>query len=323
MLKRLLRILVLGAVLFLVDVSTAQGDALPDSAYIIGVNGHAQKHSLSCEARSAADLATYWGIRIGENEFLQALPKSENPDSGFVGNPNAAWGSIPPHSYGVHAGPVADTLRLFGLQAEAQNNLSWDDLRSQIQAGNPVIVWVIGQMWGGTSRQYTTPDGSTAMVAAFEHTMILTGYNQATVQVVDAYSGQYQTYSLSTFLHSWAVLGNMAVFASRQEEVVTDLSVETHMDTYTVQPGDYLIALAPRFGTSWETLAQLNNISYPFVIQPGQELKLPVQEAHETPSEVAQPAPTPATVNFNVNFVVCLPMVQRMIEPNVLPSQSQ
>ena len=145
MLKRLFRIVALATLLILVDVSTAQGDDLPDSAYISGVNGHAQKHSLSCEARSAADLATFWGIRIGENEFLEALPRSDNPENGFVGNPNDAWGNIPPHGYGVHAGPVADTLRHYGLQARRYNNLSWDDLRAEINAGHPVIVWVIGQ----------------------------------------------------------------------------------------------------------------------------------------------------------------------------------
>lgn len=321
MLKRLVRILALAALLFLVDGSAAQGDALPDSAYISGVNGHAQKHPLSCEARSAADLATFWGIRIGENEFLQALPKADNPDSGFVGNPNDAWGSIPPHSYGVHAGPVADTLRAFGLQAEALNNLSWDDLRSQIYAGNPVIVWIIGQMWGGSSEHYAAPDGSTVRVAAFEHTMILTGYNQDTVQVVDAYSGHYQTYNLSTFLHSWSVLGNMAVFTSLEAEAEPVPPAETHADTYTVQPGDYLIALAKRFGTSWEMLAQLNQIGFPFVIQPGQQLLLPFQEAHETVGEATESVPAPITVNFNVNFIICLPMVQRTIEPNLFPSQ--
>lgn len=317
MVKRLLRILALAALLFLVDVSVVHGDALPDSAYISGVNGHAQKHSLSCEARSAADLATFWGIRIGENEFLEALPRSDNPDSGFVGSPDNAWGNIPPHGYGVYAGPVADTLRTFGLQAEAHNNLSWDDLRAQIYAGRPVIVWVIGQMWGGTTTEYTAPDGSTSRVANYEHTMILTGYNQDTVQVVDAYSGQYQTYWVSTFLHSWAVLGNMAVFTSLDTEILANPPVDTHTDTYTVQSGDYLIALARRFSTSWEKLAEINSIGYPFVIHPGQELKIPSDEAQQAEIVVSQPATTAKTANF----IVHLPIVQRMTDLNMLPGE--
>jgi uncharacterized protein YvpB len=320
MLKRFLIILALTTLLFLVDVSGARGDALPDSVYISGVNGHAQKHSLSCEARSAADLATFWGIHIGENEFLEALPRSENPDSGFVGDPNDAWGRVPPRSYGVYAGPVADTLRHFGLQSEAHNNLVWDDLRFEINAGRPVIVWVIGQMWGGTSVRYTAPDGSSSRVANFEHTMILTGYNHDTVQVVDAYSGQYQTYWLSTFLNSWGVLGNMAVFTSLEAVVKTEAPAETHADTYTVQPGDYLIELAHRFGISWETLAQLNNIGYPFVIQPGQQLHLPGVAAPEAISQIVQPAPARKSVNYNLHFIIRLPIVQRLVSADALPS---
>jgi uncharacterized protein YvpB len=319
--KRIFWFLAVAAMLFLVDVSAAQGDTQPESSYISGVNGHAQKHSLSCEARSAADLATFWGIQIGENEFLEALPKSDNPDSGFVGNPNDAWGSIPPRSYGVHAGPVADTLHSFGLQAEALNNLSWDDLRAQIQAGNPVIVWVIGQMWGGTSEHYMAPDGSTSRVANYEHTMILTGYNQDTVQVVDAYSGQYQTYSLSSFLHSWEVLGNMAVFASLEAGHVADVPVEPPTDTYTVQPGDYLIELSKRFGTSWVELAQLNQIGYSFVIHPGQVLQVPGSDAHEPAVEVVQPEPVQKTVNYNLSCIIRLPLVQLLVTPSMLPPQ--
>lgn len=313
--NRITRILALAALLFLVDVSAAQGDTLPESAFISGVNGHAQKHSLSCEARSAADLSTYWGVQIGENEFLDALPRSDNPESGFVGSPNDVWGNIPPHGYGVYAGPVADTLRSFGLNAVAHNNLSWDDLRSEINAGRPVIVWVIGQMWGGTSVRYTAPDGSSSQVAYFEHTMILTGYTRDTVQVVDAYSGLYQTYWLSTFLNSWAVLGNMAVYTSLEAtvetekpvETSTETPIETSAETYTVQSGDYLVALAKRFGTSWEELAQQNSIGYPFIIYPGQALRLPGGEMNKAVSEVTSPPPTQKVVNF----IVRLPIINR------------
>ena len=311
MMNRLFRIFALVTLLILFDVSTAQGDSLPESAYISGVNGHAQKHSLSCEARSAADLATFWGIRFGENEFLQALPRADNPEKGFVGDPDDTWGYLPPQGYGVHADPVADTLRGYGLEAEALNNLSWDDLRAEINAGHPVIVWVIGQMWGGMTVDYEAPDGSTARVAAFEHTMILTGYNQDTVQVLDAYSGLYQTYRLSTFLNSWAVLGNMAVFGSREVSNQDEPAPEAHAESYTVQPGDYLVALAKRFGTTWQELAQLNSIGYPFTIHPGQELRLP-GGLEDGADLVPEPVPVelPPT-NKVVNFQACLPLVQR------------
>src|SRR4030043_2470593 len=144
--KRLFRIFALVISLTFIHTSPARGDSLPDSAYIPGVSGHAQGDSLSCESRSAVDLAAYWGVSLGEAEFLQALPRADNPDEGFVGNPSDAWGNIPPKGYGVHAGPVAEMLQEFGLEASAHRELGWDDLREEIKAGNPGIGGVIGQM---------------------------------------------------------------------------------------------------------------------------------------------------------------------------------
>jgi len=315
--KRLFHIIALVTWLILVDFSSARGDSLPDYAYISGLSGHAQRYSLSCEARSAADWAAFLGVKFGENEFLDALPNSDNPDEGFVGDPNDTWGHLPPHGYGVHAGPVAETLRDFGLKAEAHTDLGWDDLREEIYAGRPVIVWVIGAMWGGSAVEYEAADGSTSRVAAFEHTMILTGYSSDSVQVVDAYSGQYQTYWLSSFLNSWAVLGNMAVFGSGEVSSQDEPLPEAHGESYTVQKGDYLIALAKRFGITWQELADMNAVSYPFTIFPGQVLQLPGGEAQEAePISGSEPEPEPAlpaAAIKEVNFRLRLPIVQRNV----------
>ncbi len=315
--KRFLLIVALVTLLILADVSAAQGNSLPDSAYISGLVGHAQGYNLSCEARSAADLAAFWGINIGESEFLQALPRTDNPEKGFVGSPNEAWGYLPPHGYGVHASPVAEILQSYGLEAIGLSNLSWDDLRWQINGGNPVIVWIIGAMWDGSPVEYEASDGSTTIVAAFEHTMILTGYNQDSVKVVDAYTGQYLTYPLNTFIKSWDVLGNMAVFASLPASERDEAAAESPAESYTVQPGDYLIALAKRFNTSWLELAQLNSINFPYTIHPGQVLSLPRSAPPVTePAPEATPAPEPvpaepAQKDKVVNFEIRLPIVHR------------
>jgi uncharacterized protein YvpB/LysM repeat protein len=329
--KRLALIVALVTLLILVDVSAAEGNSLPDSAYISGLTGHAQSYNLSCEARSAVDVAAFWGLSIGETEFLQALPHSDNPEKGFVGNPNEAWGYLPPHGYGVHATPVAEVLQSYGLEAIGLSNLSWNDLRAQISAGNPVIVWIIGAMWDGTPAEYEAQDGSAAIVAAFEHTMILTGYNQDSVQVVDAYTGQPQTYPLNTFIKSWDVLGNMAVFASLPVSEQNDAPAETTTESYTVQPGDYLIALAKRFNASWLELAQLNSIEFPYTIHPGQVLNLPKNTqpvAEPAPEPTSEPAPEPvaepasnATISTEkvVNFIARLPLVHRTYAVQIVP----
>jgi uncharacterized protein YvpB/LysM repeat protein len=270
----------------------AQAEALPETVYISGVAGHPQTYSLSCEARSAADWAAFWGVTFTEAEFLAALPRSDNPDTGFVGKPTDPWGYTPPKSYGVYAAPVAATLRSYGLQAEARRGLAWDDLRAEVAAGRPVIVWVIGQMWKGYPYSYTPSDGQTVTVAAFEHTMILVGYDAQQVQVVDAYSGRAQTYALTTFLTSWATLGNMAVMGGKTD-MATPTAPAPQERTYTIQSGDYLVALARRFDTTWQKLVELNNIPYPYTIFPGQVIRLP-------PTVQQPPLPTPTPVNHIV-----------------------
>lgn len=44
--------------------------------------------------------------------------------------------------------------------------------------------------------------------------------------------------------------------------------------TYTVQPGDTLSAIALRYGTTWQELAEKNGIKNPNLIYPGQVLKI-------------------------------------------------
>jgi uncharacterized protein YvpB len=124
------------AVLLLGVLSFAPAHA-PEEAYITGVVGHAQIYSLSCESRSAADWAAYWGVNINETEFLNGLPRSDNPNEGFVGDPNDSWGSIPPNSYGVHADPIAELLRAYGLDAHADTGLSWEEVQTEVAQADP------------------------------------------------------------------------------------------------------------------------------------------------------------------------------------------
>ena len=290
--------------IILLPFQWVSADAIPDRAYIEGVEGHRQSLSLSCEARSAVDWAAYWGVKIGEKRFLAKLPRSKNPDKGFVGNPNDAWGNVPPASYGVHAQPVADLLQAYGLQAEAGRNLEWEDLQKEIAAGRPVIVWIIGQMWEGNPVEYTAPDRHKTVVAPHEHTMILIGYEPGKVYVVDAYTGWTQSYPLRTFMRSWKTLGRMAItggaplpeatpeavqetpavispsvylpFVLRQVATKpVEQDVPRAKKTYIVRRGDYLADVARRFGVNWRDLARYNGIEYPYVIYSGQVLQIP------------------------------------------------
>lgn len=204
--------------------------SLPQQALIKGITGRKQTLSLSCESRSAVDWAAYWGVKIGEKKFLNKLPRSDNPEVGFVGNPNDAWGNIPPASYGVHAKPVAALLQQYGLDAQARKHMGWEELKAEIAAGHPVIVWVIGQMTGGKAEKIKTKDGKWVTVAKQEHTMLFIGYDAKKVYVIDPYTGNNQTYTRSTFMKSWSVLGNMAITGQLRKEALKTSAVPASLN---------------------------------------------------------------------------------------------
>jgi subtilisin-like proprotein convertase family protein/uncharacterized protein YvpB len=187
---------------------------LPPSASINGMSGQDQLFKLDCESRSAVDWANYFGFTIDEIDFLNHLPGSNDPDAGFVGNPNGVWGNIPPNDYGVHASPIAGLLHNYGMTATSFKSLHWDDLRAEIASGHPVIVWIIGDNFknivNGTPHYYTAAStGNTTIVAPFEHTVILVGYSSSTVTVLNG--ARFMDVSLTQFLDSWSVLDFMAV----------------------------------------------------------------------------------------------------------------
>ena len=99
------------------QVLVIPGQSAAAEGKVLSVAGRAQALPLDCESRSAVDWAAYFGVSIGELDFLGKLPESDDPDAGFVGNAHGSLGQTPPGDYGVHAGPVADLLRAYGVSA--------------------------------------------------------------------------------------------------------------------------------------------------------------------------------------------------------------
>jgi hypothetical protein len=167
---------------------------------------------LSCESRSAVDWARYFGVFIGEYDFFNRLPRSDNPEAGFVGSVYGTWGQIPPNPYGVHAEPVAGVLRDLGLSAYAHKKMSWDAVRAEVAAGRPVEVWIVGAanlVSGAYPVYYTAQDGHFSVVSRYEHTVLVIGYTPSEVILLNG--GSVITRPLDTFLDSWSILRNMAL----------------------------------------------------------------------------------------------------------------
>jgi len=184
----------------------------PEASLIENIEGHKQAMSLDCESRSAVDWAAYFGVQIDEMEFVGKIPYSDNPEKGFTGDIDGDWGHLPPGPYGVHAGPIADVLNQYKLNAIAKKGLTWENIKAEISAGRPVITWVVGHVSAGTPVIYTASDGEKVIVARKEHTVIVIGYAPDEVYILDG--EKRYTRELTTFLNSWSVLGNMAILAA-------------------------------------------------------------------------------------------------------------
>jgi uncharacterized protein YvpB len=184
---------------------------LPVAHYVYGLWGHKQYFKLGCEAAATIAWANYFGVEINEFEFQYRLPISDNPEEGFVGNVNSKWGQTPPFAYGVHAKPVAQLLQEYGVNATAVKNYPLEKLKQQIAADRPVVVWVIGNMVGGIPAEYTAKDGQKTIVAAFEHAVVITGYNKKNIRYLN--NDKFFDVPTEVFTNSWKVLGNMALIA--------------------------------------------------------------------------------------------------------------
>jgi uncharacterized protein YvpB len=155
------------------------------------------------------DWAAFFGEEIDEEKFFNGVPKDDNPEVGFVGDVYGKWGQIPPNDYGVHAQPIAQRLREYGLQAKSVRHMTLEELKAEIAAGRPVILWVVGHVKRGTPVPYTGSDGEETTVAQYEHTVIAIGYTETKIRVLDG-AKKYDVY-YGEFMKSWNVLENQAV----------------------------------------------------------------------------------------------------------------
>jgi uncharacterized protein YvpB len=177
------------------------------------LEGRPQARSLSCESRAACDLLAFHGVEVPEDAFLASLPRSDNPDLGFVGDPDGPAGGMPPEPYGVHAGPVADALRAHGLDASrvCGRDLAW--LRTELSAGRPVLVWVTAGLRPSPPVDLVDSAGRPFRAVRYEHAVLALRALPGRIVVLDPAHGEERTWDEAPFLAAWNLFGRCAVRA--------------------------------------------------------------------------------------------------------------
>lgn len=179
--------------------------------WIEGFDPYPQQRPMSCEIRSATDVARFWGLPIGEADMTRLLPYSDDPNWGFVGSLDAPPGSLPPVGYGVYAAPIAQMLRRVGLNARAHYGYTLEALKRELEAGRPVIVWATYDMRLSPVILWKTASGREVPVVRHEHTFVALGYDATGLYLADAYDARVKHFTYEAFSAAWEQIGRMAV----------------------------------------------------------------------------------------------------------------
>lgn len=189
---------------------------------VLNFSGRPQSHNLSCEAAGAAALARFTGLNLTESQILAILPKSLNPNRGFVGDPNAPLGSLGPQGYGVYAPPLAETLRKKGLQAEALSGSKTWLLRTIVEEKTPVMIWAVWKLASAepVSLLWWKPqEGEFNRAVRFEHTYVVYGFQPPDDFLLwNSYPyGEPLTFWVTgtKLANSWQLFENMALYIIR------------------------------------------------------------------------------------------------------------
>jgi len=171
---------------------------------ILSVPLYAQEHNLSCEAAATRMVLAHFGINRDEQEILKLLGRDPNPHKGFRGDVDGVLGF---ENYGVYAEPVARVFRNLGLQAQVRYRTSYDEIRTSLNSGNVVIVWL--------SKRDNPPvrEEKTYRLILGEHVVVIVGYDSTGFWVNDPWKGRH--YHIVE-IKNWYLFGRMAVLVKPQ-----------------------------------------------------------------------------------------------------------
>jgi LysM repeat protein len=176
---------------------------------LLGVPSALEEWPVASEVAAAALATTYWGSAVAFDELLAAIPVADNPHEGFRGAYTGMWGST--DDYGVYSGPLATALQSFGLAADAfYADGDAAALTSRIDSGAPVLVWITFQLTP-QERNVVENEGGRYSLIAEQHAVLVYGYDDAGVMIVDVSDGLYHHYAWDDFMTSWNLFDGMGL----------------------------------------------------------------------------------------------------------------
>lgn len=179
-----------------------------------------QPERFLCNITATSMVLNYKGVSKGVYDVFSEIPKDPtkrdkekniwgDPDAGYVGDASG------PDGYGVHWGPVSQVLSNNGVNNSVKSGMSLSQLASEIEAGNPVIIW----WWNGVNspdwETWKTPSGKEVRGLSGMHSEVVVGYNGSVENpisfIVNDPRGSKKTVNSSNFQYLWSFFGNTGV----------------------------------------------------------------------------------------------------------------
>jgi len=175
-----------------------------------------------CEATALSMLLSAAGVRAGQLELQERLPRSGpldpepvagsplfrwgDPEQGFVGRP-AGGGAE--GGFGVYEPPIRALASRYGVHLADLRDRSVAVVRAAVLAGHPVLAWV--GLAPGPYLSWLTPSGRKITVNLNEHAILLVGGGQGYVLVDNPLTGRREQWSDALFSARWKRLGRRAL----------------------------------------------------------------------------------------------------------------
>ncbi|WP_318765045.1 Ig-like domain-containing protein [Lactiplantibacillus carotarum] len=140
-----------------------------------------------CEITAVTMMLQYKGCRVTKLSLANEMPRSNNPNKGFVGNPYASsgWTIYPP--------ALMKLVRKHAHSATNLTGVSLNTLKKQIDRKHPVTLWVAGV------HGFTT------------HALTMTGYSPTRIYYNDPWTHQKTSMSNASFKAAWRKDGYRAL----------------------------------------------------------------------------------------------------------------
>ncbi|MEZ4571964.1 MAG: C39 family peptidase [Thermomicrobiales bacterium] len=113
--------------------------------------------------------------------------------------------------YGVYNAPLAAALEAHGFSADAfYADGDRSALTSRIDAGKPVVVWVTYNL-AMQERNIVEDDLGRYSLIPEQHAVLVYGYDDAGISVMDVGTGASATWDWDTFMASWSLFDGMGL----------------------------------------------------------------------------------------------------------------